>query len=202
MSSSSSTQSLSSPGLAYACFPEKTSRIDMGSFAGEIARTSMGRCAYDAGLLLGGEWIDDVAEFDRACGGRGTGVICLTTLVVVDDPEPALRWYFCIGEDVRRWIDPAELWLGDLRCRGCIEKLLIDDGREEWLSNSELGVWLPNERLPCTWGESSGTICEAPEERRELTELDLRDEIEWRWARPLDDPNLLPDPLPLRPDDI
>lgn len=37
----------------------------------------------------------------------------------VDDPEPPLRWYLCIGEAVLLCIciDPAELVEGDFRCR-------------------------------------------------------------------------------------
>src|SRR6266540_84463 len=44
MSSSSSTQSLSSPATAWV-FPENTSRMDVGSLEGRMSTTSMGKCA-------------------------------------------------------------------------------------------------------------------------------------------------------------
>lgn len=90
------------------------------------------------------------------------------------------------------YIEPAELADGDLRCRGCIERLWTEDGRD-----SELGVWAPNDRL---WGSLRGrdidatcspyeedsnipTCADVMEERFELTLLDRREETEPRLAR-------------------
>jgi len=146
--------------------------------------------------------MDEVAELDRWCGGLPADPICRTTLV--EDPEPALRWYFCIGEEVRRCIEPAELCDGDLRCLGCIEKLLIDEGLEECSPpNSELGVWLPNDLRVGICGESRTTCIEAPDERFEFTELERREFIDGRWPRwLLALPNFPFEPLPRRPVDI
>lgn len=61
----------------------------------------------EVGLEDGGEWIDEVAEFDRACDGRPEldGVLGWRTTrvcVVEDDPDPPRRWYLdCIGEVAR-----------------------------------------------------------------------------------------------------
>ena len=101
---------------------------------------------------------------------------------------------------MRKCTDPAELAEGDLRCRGCgcwlcMEKLRTEDGREEYSPLSELGVWLPNEGRVGICGESRTSICvDVPEDRRELTLLDRREETEgrWRWAPPRE-PNLPPD---------
>ena len=45
------------------------------------------------------------------------------------------------------YIEPAELAEGDLRWRGWLTKLCIELGRDMNSSRSELGVWLPNDRL-------------------------------------------------------
>lgn len=106
---------------------------------------------------------------------------------------------------MRRCIEPAELCDGDLRCLG-IETLRIDDGLDEWSPLSELGVWLPNDLRVGIWGDSSTIICtDAPDDRRELTELDRREDTEGRVQCafvPLADPNFPFDaPLPRRPDE-
>ena len=100
---------------------------------------------------------------------------------------------------MRKCVDPAELADGDLRCRGwpCIEKLRMEDGREEYSPRSELGVWLPNERRVGICGESSTSICvDVTDDRLELTLLDRREEADgrWRWP-PVREPNLPPDEL-------
>lgn len=79
--------------------------------------------------------------------------------------------------------------------------LRIDEGREENSPRSEFGVWLPSDRRGCTWGESSTIICvDVPEDRREFTELERREEtdVRPRWLPPLE-PNFPFDPLPLLP---
>lgn len=64
-----------------------------------------------------GDGTNDAVEFDRTCGGLDdVGCICLTTLVVPEDPpEPFRLWYLCtalalLGDVARK--DPVELALG------------------------------------------------------------------------------------------
>src|SRR5687767_14486160 len=86
-----------------------------------------------------------------------------------------------MGDAVRIRKDPEELAEGDLWCLARLVALWIEDGREEG-SRSELGVWLPTARSCC--GESrTGTCIDATEERRELTLLERRDDIDGRLAR-------------------
>ena len=76
------------------------------------------------------------------------GVIWICRTTRVDDPEPARRWFLGSGDAVLpMYVEPAELADGDLRCRGWLMKLWVELGREMSSSISELGVWLPNDRL-------------------------------------------------------
>lgn len=98
ISSSSSTQSLSSPADVYVCFPENTSRIDTGSFAGRIARTSIGRCAVRDDQP-GGSIPQDFFQLERptvplppyAGLANGPDRFCATNVVVADGLEPSSR---------------------------------------------------------------------------------------------------------------
>jgi hypothetical protein len=59
----------------------------------------------------------------------------------------------------------------------------VEEGREEWSPLSEFGVWLPIDGRPVLGscigsGESSTSIWTDVEDRRELTLLERREEME------------------------
>jgi hypothetical protein len=92
ISSSSSTQSLSSPAEAwYVCFPENTSLIDIGSLlGGKIASTSIGRCAVRDDHP-GGSMPHDFFQLDRPTAGliNGPCRFCATNVAPPNRLEPS-----------------------------------------------------------------------------------------------------------------